>query len=110
MSRKIALEDIRDFDWDKGNAEKNWFKHRITIQEAEEIFYNAPFVSEDNGHSEREERFQALGKTNIGRLLFVSFTIRKINAEFKIRIISARDTNKKEEVEYEKETKTNTKF
>lgn len=43
-------------------------------------------------------RFQALGRTDDGRKLFLSLTIR----DEKIRVISARDMNKKEEVMYEK--------
>jgi len=87
------------FEWDKGNSNKNFKKHNVTNQEAEVCFSNKPFIiSEDIKHSRKEKRFQALGKTNRGRLLFLSFTIRKD----KIRIISARDMSKKEEVTYEK--------
>jgi len=43
-----------------------------------------------------------MGKTKQGRLLFVVFTIRRK----KIRIISARDTNRKEELLYEKKINT----
>jgi uncharacterized protein len=87
------------FDWDEGNINKNFNKHGVTSQEAEEVFTREPLVvSEDVKHSQVEERFQALGKTAKGRMLFLSFTIRKD----KIRIISVRDANRKEEVIYEK--------
>jgi len=67
--------------------------------EAEEVFDNKPFLaSEDIKHSQEERRFQALGQTNQERRLFISFTVRKN----KIRIISARNMSKKEEVKYEK--------
>jgi uncharacterized DUF497 family protein len=87
------------FEWDKGNIKKNYEKHGVTNQEAEELFSNEPFIiSEDTKHSvKNEQRFQALGKTKSGRKLFLSFTVR-IN---KIRVISIRDMNKKEEVIYE---------
>ena len=52
----------------------------------------------DTEHSQEELRFQALGKTNNNRMLFLSFTIRNN----KVRIISARDASKKERREYEK--------
>ncbi|MFH1361079.1 MAG: BrnT family toxin [bacterium] len=39
-----------------------------------------------------EQRFYALGRTNQDRLLFVVYTIRSN----KIRVISARDMNKRE--------------
>lgn len=87
------------FEWDKGNLNKNFKKHNVRNQEAEEIFVNEPLiVLEDVKHSRQEIRFYALGVTSKKRKLFLSFTIRKD----KIRIISARDMNKKEEVTYEK--------
>ena len=46
----------------------------------------------DTAHSAKEKRFKALGKTNKGRLLFISFTIRKN----KIRVISPRDQDREE--------------
>jgi len=96
------ISNIQGFDWDTGNLDKNLKKHRVSNQESEEVFNNNPFISEDNQHSEHEERFKSLGKTNQGRLLFVSFTVRKIEQIFKIRVISARDVNEKEKIEYEK--------
>ena len=93
LPKPITLE------WDKGNNSKNFEKHHVNNQEAEEMFSNEPFlVSEDIKHSTKlEQRFQALGKTKTERKLFVTFTIRND----KIRIISVRDMNKKEEVTYE---------
>lgn len=93
---KVLPEPIF-FEWDKGNINKNLIKHSVTNKEAEEVFNNQPLISEDIKHSEKELRFQALGKTDKERLLFLSFTIRKN----KIRIISARDMNKKEVSKYE---------
>ncbi len=87
------------FEWDNGNIDKNWIKHRVHKQEIEAVFSNEPLlIVEDVKHSQIEIRFQALGKTDEGRRLFLSFTIR----EEQIRIISARDMNRKEEIIYEK--------
>ncbi|MDP3955179.1 MAG: BrnT family toxin [bacterium] len=87
------------FDWDKGNIEKNWGKHKVYFKETEEIFYNKPLkIFPDIKHFENEERFVALGITNKKRKLTIIFTIRKK----KLRIISARDQNKKERGLYEK--------
>lgn len=95
---KILPEPIV-FEWDRGNLDKNWIKHKVNQQEIEEVFSNEPLlVFEDTQHSENELRFQALGQTDSGRRLFLSLTIRTK----KIRVISARDMNKKEEVIYEK--------
>lgn len=101
MGNGFDISKIEGFDWDKGNIDKNLKKHNVTNEEGEEVFSNNPFVSKDERHSKKEQRFKALGRTNIGRLLFISFTIRKAAEKLKIRIISCRDMNKKEEVKYE---------
>lgn len=94
---KIWEEPI-EFDWDEGNTGKNK-KHDVEDKEAEESFTNKPIlVSKDKKHSKKEPRFQALGQTDNGRFLFVSFTIRN----GKVRIISARDMDREEESVYEK--------
>lgn len=86
------------FDWDEANKEKNWVKHRVTIDECEQVFTNRPLsIVKDVKHSEREERFIALGMTRQQRALYVVFTIRQGN----IRVISARDQNQKERRFYE---------
>jgi uncharacterized protein len=87
------------FQWDDGNIDKNFDKHRVTVREAEEMFATEPFLTlEDGKHSSSlEKRFQGLGKTKTGRRLFVVFTIR----DKRIRIISIRDMKKKERMSYE---------
>lgn len=101
----ILLEPI-SFEWDSGNINKNLKKHQVTNQEAEETFFNNPFlIIEDKKHSGLELRFQSLGRTNKNRKLFICFTIRNS----KIRIISIRDMNKIEIKIYEK-TKTNSQI
>lgn len=95
---KILPEPI-SFEWDKGNIDKNFLKHKITNREAEEIFDNKKkFIIEDEKHSLTEKRYMIWGETDRHRRLTVFFTVR----EDKIRIISARDMNKKERGEYEK--------
>lgn len=87
------------FDWDKGNLDKNWIKHRVHFKEAEEVFLNKPLkVYLDVEHSKEEPRFVAYGATNKYRKLAVVFTIRNKN----IRIISARNQNQKERRAYDK--------
>ena len=92
---------LKDFIWDKGNIDKNWVKHRVSDTECEEVFFDEnKVVSRDILHSQKEKRFIALGKTKKERLVFVAFTARGE----KIRVISARDVNKKEKRLYEKTT------
>jgi len=80
------------FDWDRGNLEKNWQKHKVSQKEAEEVFLNDPVILEDIRHSQSESRLVALGFTNKKRNLYIVFTIRGI----RLRVISARDQSKKE--------------
>jgi uncharacterized DUF497 family protein len=87
------------FDWDAGNARKN-DKHGVSNAEAEQAFFNAPLLMiEDAKHSAREPRFHALGKTDEGRLLHITFTLRRPGQM--IRVISARDVRRKEQTIYE---------
>jgi len=87
------------FDWDEGNIDKNWALHQVTNRECEETFFNVPFIiAPDTKHSQQEQRYYALGRTDAGRWLFVAFTIR----DNLIRVISARDMNQKETQKYAK--------
>ncbi len=95
-------KDIEEFDWDKGNLNKNEIKHKVFYKECEEVFLNDPVVLKDEKHSISEKRFNAIGKTNLEKLLFISFTMR----DLKIRVISARTADKKEKQIYEKTKKT----
>ena len=89
------------FDWDKFNQEKNWLKHKVDYRECEEVFLNQPIkLLIDKKHSQKEDRFFALGLTDKKRKLIISFTLRS----GKVRIISARDQSQKERRIYEKET------
>lgn len=86
------------FEWDEHNAEKIWQRHLVAPTECEEMFFNRPLVvAGDIKHSEQEERFYALGHTDAGRMLFLSFTVRRSL----IRVISARDMNRKERKVYQ---------
>ena len=73
------------------------------MAESEQVFFNAPLLLlEDVKHSQMESRFHALGKTDEGRLLHITFTLR--NDGKAIRVISARDMHKKERSIYEQTT------
>ncbi|HEY5239744.1 MAG TPA: BrnT family toxin [Rhizomicrobium sp.] len=94
---------IEGFEWDDGNARKGADKHGVSQTEAEQVFLNAPLlVGSDVKHSEAEPRFHALGKTDTGRLLHLTFTLRGGGKH--IRVISARDMARKERSRYGQET------
>ncbi|NOQ22904.1 MAG: BrnT family toxin [Candidatus Aegiribacteria sp.] len=91
------VKDCTGFEWDEGNATKNWEKHDVSQSECEQVFFNKPLIiRRDSAHSETESRYYVLGQTDSGRLLFVVLTIR----EKLIRVISARDMTKREERRY----------
>ena len=96
---KALLLKCTGFEWNKGNKDKNWVKHKISNAECEQIFFNRPLIVHfDEEHSKTEDRFFALGHTDLGRMLFIVFTIR----DTKIRVISARDMSRKERKIYRK--------
>jgi len=97
----LILSAPIQFEWNKGNIDKNFIKHSVSNTECEEIFFDKnKIILKDLLHSGKELRFVILGKTKKGRLLFSIFTLRKN----KIRIISSRDINKKEIKLYEEKT------
>jgi uncharacterized protein len=91
-----------DFEWDDAKAESNRRRHKITFEQARELFAD-PFIVDwiDEGHDEHEQRYNALGMVE-NRLLFVAYTIRE-NA---IRIISARRAEPFELRRYHEENET----
>jgi hypothetical protein len=92
------LAQCTGFEWDNHNSDKIIEKHGVTPVECEQVFFNLPVIAGDDvKHSETENRFYALGQTDSGRLLFLVFTVRKD----KLRVISARDMNKKERRVYQ---------
>ncbi|HEY3876661.1 MAG TPA: BrnT family toxin [Candidatus Kapabacteria bacterium] len=66
------VAECTSFEWDAGNKDKSWKKHRVSDAEAEEIFGNVPLqFSDDPKHSTSETRYAVLGKTDGNRLLSV---------------------------------------
>jgi uncharacterized protein len=98
----IDLAIISSFDWDDGNVRKN-DKHGVSAAEAEQTFFNEPLMwLIDEKHSQNEPRFHALGRTDAGRALHITFTLRQAGKT--IRVISARDMHRKEKAIYEQAT------
>lgn len=92
------FDNFSGFQWDRGNIDKNLIRHNVENWECEQVFFNKPIlVLEDTRHSLSEKRWAAFGKTDLDRLLVVVFTKRGNM----LRVISARDMNKKEKQFYE---------
>lgn len=97
----IDWKQVTGFDWDAGNERKSEAKRAVNRFDAEQVFFNQPLlVLADQKHSQNEERYHALGKSNDARLLHITFTLR--SADTLIRVISARDMHRKERNIYEK--------
>lgn len=95
-----GLHKCTGFDWDDGNAQKNWKKHKVAKSECEQVFFNRPLlVADDDKHSQYEKRYYALGRMDKGGRLFLVFTLRGES----IRLISARDMSRSERIAYGKE-------
>jgi len=98
----LDLSQIEGFDWDNGNSLKSADKHSISRVEAEQVFADSRLLfADDVKHSQDEDRYHALGRMLENRLLHIAFTLRANGT--KIRVISARDMNRKERGFYERE-------
>jgi uncharacterized DUF497 family protein len=96
---KDILSSCEGFQWDEGNSDKNWYLHQVTDSECEQLFFNLPLILvPDTKHSQQEQRYYALGRTDTDRWLFIVFTIR----DKLIRVISAREMNQREARKYAK--------
>jgi uncharacterized protein len=104
---KKLLANCRGFQGDDGNLDKNWYLHQVSNSECEELFFNQPLIiAPDADHSQVEQRYYALGRTDRDRWLFIAFVIR----DRLIRVISARDMNQKETRKYAAQVKRYSRF
>lgn len=86
------------FEWDENKAASNLSKHGVAFEEAKTVFDDPLYVDFfDPDHSDEEERYLIVGKSNRGRLLIVSYTQRGNS----IRLISARVVTRAEQEAYE---------
>ena len=87
------------FSWDDRKNKANQAKHKVSFEEAKSVFFDESAIEYyDPDHSKSEDRFLMLGFSYKVRVLVVSFTLRKEEAE--IRIISARKATKTERKAY----------
>ena len=90
------------FEWDYNKAKSNIKKHKISFEDATNVFKDKNMISIfDEKHSQDEERWITIGLDNNTRTLVVIHTFVTIDEKsIKIRIISARRATKKEEKIY----------
>ena len=82
------------FEWDDAKARINVFAHKITFEIASLVF-DDPNAVEERDDDPDEDRFNVTGLV-LGRLVTVTYTDRAP----RIRVISARKANRREQTEY----------
>jgi uncharacterized protein len=94
---------IRRFEWDPNKARTNQRKHRITFEEAANVF-DDPYAlfEQDRADNETGElRWQAIGLVEGMIMLLVAHTVREEDQDEVVRLISARRADRKERDRYE---------
>lgn len=92
---------IDDFIWLPQIVEKVEVKHHVSQDEAEAVFYNAPYFRfVERGHRTDEDVYAALGRTDGGRYLIVFF-VYKPNGNAAL-ILSARAMDPAERRRYDR--------
>jgi hypothetical protein len=101
--RPTRAETIYDFEWDAVKARTNLRKHGVSFRAATSVFRDPlALTTFDDEHSEDEERWVTLGRTEGGRYLVVVHTFAEMSTtEIHIRIISAREADRQEIRDYE---------
>lgn len=87
-----------NFEWDSKKAEANVAKHGVSFEEACTVFSDIfALVIDDPDHSEEEDRFIIMGLSLQADVLVVCHCCRE---QARIRIMSAREATKNEEIQY----------
>jgi uncharacterized DUF497 family protein len=87
-----------DFEWDEAKSVANAGKHGVSFSEAVSVFGDPlAMTGFDPDHSEDEDRYVTIGESIAGRLLLICHTER----DDVVRIISARETTRRERKDYE---------
>jgi uncharacterized DUF497 family protein len=89
---------IVGFIWLEEIVEKLAAKHRVAVDEVEQVFDNRPAIKRINrGYFRDEDVYRALGQTIGGRYLVVFFIYKQTGEAL---ILSARDMDHKERKSY----------
>ncbi len=88
------------FKRDSQKAKANLEKHRVSFEEATTVFYDPlAKLGHDPDHSEDEDRYILIGRSQKNNLLFVFHVCKE--SQNTIRIVSARKATKKEKHDFE---------
>lgn len=99
----VHMKEIR-FEWDRRKEKASIKRHGVSFEEARTAFYDENAIQfYDPDHSEEEDRFILLGLSLKPQVLVVCNCFRE--HETVVRIISARQADRDEELEYWKQRK-----
>ncbi|MGP1586243.1 MAG: BrnT family toxin [Schwartzia sp. (in: firmicutes)] len=89
-----------EFEWDEAKNQLNQRKHGISFEEVQSVFEDVyAILFDDPDHSQEEDRFLMIGRSERKGICIVSHCYRGENE--RIRIISARKATKYERKFYE---------
>ena len=92
---------IQEITWKQKFVEKLSSKHRVSIEEAEEVLGEKPVIRKvGRGHVKGEDVYAAYSQINTGRYLIVFFINKRGNSALPI---SARDMDPAERRYYERQ-------
>jgi len=91
------------FEWDVNKEQINIKKHKVTFEQASFVFSDPFSLSMyDPDHSDDENRYILIGKSQNEVVLTVVHTFRDSNGIEIVRVISARKATKNENKAYQK--------
>lgn len=98
-------DTVYQFEWDEAKAASNLTKHGVDFSEAMGVMLDPLLMTRyDDEHSDDEERWVSLGRSEQGRVLVVVHTFTATGPETAlVRVISARLPTKRERQQYEEQ-------
>ena len=94
--RSVSIYLDMRFEWDARKDSANRRKHGVSFELAQRVFDDPNHISMQDRHEGGEERWQTIGLVGHIAILLVAHTHEDDNGEEIIRIISAREANKRE--------------
>ena len=90
-----------EFEWDPTKAAANLAKHGVAFEDASRVFADINAIVALDRIADGEARWKAIGSVDRSIVLVVIHTTREEDDSEVIRIISAREANRREKRTYE---------
>ncbi|AFL90132.1 hypothetical protein Terro_3924 [Terriglobus roseus DSM 18391] len=98
------------YEWDEAKAEKNLRKHEVSFDDAREALEDPNLFYLPDRIYEGELRHQAIGQAGGVLLLMVAHTLRGDDEQTRVRIISARPAERREQRLYRDSASRSTNY